>query len=208
MIQNYLPIYNTPDSPFFMTLDGRLGMLLEFDSTEALLSAFEKTLGQFRFFHSQAIDFFGRKFLCISKYVETSRDGLFSPFFPYKKEKLKQSFLESSALLVEFQKLVQGRIISQYPNIPDISEYHLYKLKYSIDWSTELDKLKLLDGYALLHFPSQSSVKVLYLSTHGLKDLLENSVLCVEFVEHYKETALNFWLPFGAVDYFAELFKL
>ena len=205
MIQDTLPVYETHDSNLFLSLDGRLGVIAQISTNEELINAYIDTCKKLPQYHIQAILFQNMFFLTVSDYLATPMDSVTATLLVPRHSTLETRATE---VATELEKLSQTyTLLQEYPEVPVCDARHLYKLKYSIPLEKSAE-IAWLDGTCLIHFPNESNSKLMYFASEKLRDLLIQRILCIEFVENFKKTAYQFWLPLGASQYFASLFKL
>lgn len=209
MLSGYSPIYDLGSNavtPIFFTLDGRFGIICKLNSYEELFTRYCECIDAYPWMHLQALFIDNAYYLTASEYIETSRDNIFAVLSLPRKEKLEKSAESVISQLLEIGRS-SGEMLTEYPIVPDISSRHLYKLKYHLTREA-LSELKYYDGLALIHFPGTTDSVVMYLTTRSLREMLLDGVLCIEFVEQFKNSAYMFWLPLGSAKYFSQLFKL
>ena len=207
-MQIFHPTYQLgKDSPYFLTVDGRLGVLLEYPDRDSALVAMTTAISKFGYMHIQCQDFFGKYLVSISKSVVSVKTSIKSIFLHPSQTELMREFVDTAKLLDAVFDEIGGQIQIQYPSF-QTEPYHLFKLKYPINWPEQSNLFMPLDGFCLVHLPFDSASRILYYSKLELRDLLQRGILCIEFTDSFKLPAFQFWQPFGATKYLARLFKL
>lgn len=211
MIETSSSIYSEKPTPkTYLTIDGRVGAVVEFKNKKELVRAFTLLRKQHPYLHIQALDYFGSACLTVSRYAEVPKVNPLLPISAKQAIGKAQNFEYEGQYLQSLLSQFSCRYLTEYPELleRDISNLHIYKLKYAISWPESVDQVPFIAGFGLLHLPFDDYVRVMYATEKTLQEMLSRNILCVEFVEEFRLQALQFWKPLGCFQLIAEKFRL